>query len=136
MCISPSPLIFTPSTSAATFSVPSVAVMFICREMERNVSGMKEQRTSELRQSKDGHIGILTEKWSLGRSCKAKPERMMMKIYRFSCYSHCDIFNPLPKHIIKIRVIQKPGTVTLAIYCDAVIIRSQVNYFVIKNNED
>lgn len=105
MCISPSPLIFTPSTSAATFSVPSVAVMFICREMERKVSGIKEQRISASCQCKDGHIGILTEKWSLGRSCKAKPERMMMKIDRFRCYSHCDIFNLNPVCFLNIQWI-------------------------------
>lgn len=35
MCISPSPLILTASTSAATFRVPSVAVMFTCSETER-----------------------------------------------------------------------------------------------------
>lgn len=61
MCISPSPLIFTPSTSAATLSVPSVAVMFILGEVERKAGGIKGEQASKICKSKDRRTEILTE---------------------------------------------------------------------------
>lgn len=74
MCISPSPLIFTPSTSAATFSVPSVALTFTCSKMERKVLQKKDSRYINT-YGKSRRTDALTVQCSLRRSwCKASPE--------------------------------------------------------------